>query len=290
MSSIAEAAISHPSSEDKSRPRSALVAALAAGLAMVAAAGTYFWSRRSPAPSKFEVATLEPGTIVSKVTATGQLSALVTVQVGTQVSGRLKEISVDYNSVVTKGQLIARLDPSLFEANVEQAQAARLLAQAMVGKDKVQIVDAERTYKRQLQLQSEKLNAQQDVDTAETTMLADRAQLQSDLANVAQAKANLRQSQLNLEYSRIYAPISGVVISRAVDVGQTVAASFQAPTLFTIAQDLTHMQVDTSIAESDVGKLGDKMPATFTVDAYPNERFTGVIRQIRNPPPPPRTW
>jgi HlyD family secretion protein len=183
---------------------------------------------------------------------------------------------------VTKGQLIARLDPDLFVANVDQNKASLMLAQATLAKDKVQVFDAERTFKRQQQLRVEKLNAQQDLDTAETTMLADRAQVQSDEANIAQAKANLLQAQLNLEYSRIYAPISGVVISKAVDVGQTVAASFQAPTLFTIAQDLTHMQVDTNIAESDVGKLRDKMKANFTVDAYPNEVFTGTIRQIRN--------
>ncbi len=235
----------------------------------------------APAP-RFETVALDTGTIVSKVTATGALSALITVQVGSQVSGRLKEINVDYNSVVKKGDLIARLDPELFLANVDQNKAQLMLAEATLAKDKVQVFDAERTFKRQQQLRDEKLNAQQDLDTAETTLLADRAQLQSDQASVAQAKANLKQAELNFEYSRIHAPISGVVISKAVDVGQTVAASFQAPTLFTIAQDLTHMQVDTNIAESDVGKLRDHMKATFTVDAYPNEVFTGTVRQIRN--------
>jgi HlyD family secretion protein len=183
---------------------------------------------------------------------------------------------------VKKGDLIARLDPELFLANVDQNKAQLMLAEATLAKDKVQVFDAERTFKRQQQLRDEKLNAQQDLDTAETTMLADRAQVQSDQANVAQARANLKQAELNFEYSRIHAPISGVVILKAVDVGQTVAASFQAPTLFTIAQDLTHMQVDTNIAESDVGKLRDKMKATFTVDAYPSEIFTGTVRQIRN--------
>jgi HlyD family secretion protein len=274
--------LADPLGNDEAPRRRTWTVALGIGVALAAAVGTYFWRQRpAPAP-RFDTVALDTGIIVSKVTATGALSALITVQVGSQVSGRLKEIKVDYNSVVKKGDLIARLDPELFLANVDQNKAQLMLAEATLAKDKVTAFDAERTFKRQQQLRVEKLNAQQDLDTAETTMLADKAQLLSDQANVAQARANLKQSDLNYEYSRIYAPISGVVILKAVDVGQTVAASFQAPTLFTIAQDLTHMQVDTNIAESDVGKLRDKMKATFTVDAYPNEVFTGTVRQIRN--------
>jgi HlyD family secretion protein len=268
--------------DDATHGRRGWFVALGMGVILAVAIGGYWWKQRpSPLP-RFETVAVDTGTIVSKVTATGSLSALITVQVGSQVSGRLKEINVDYNSVVKKGDLIARLDPELFLANVAQNKAQLMLAEATLAKDKVTAFDAERTFKRQQQLRDEKLNAQQDLDTAETTMLADKAQLLSDQANVAQAQANLKQAELNFEYSRIHAPISGVVILKAVDVGQTVAASFQAPTLFTIAQDLTHMQVDTNIAESDVGKLRDKMKATFTVDAYPNEIFTGTIRQIRN--------
>ncbi len=268
--------------DDETPRRRGWAIALTAGVALAAALGAYWWRQRPPALPRYETVAVDTGTIVSKVTATGALSALITVQVGSQVSGRLVEINVDYNSVVKKGDLIARLDPALFIANVDQNKAQLMLAEASLAKDKVTAFDAARTFKRQQQLRDEKLNAQQDLDTAETTMLADKAQLLSDQANVAQARANLKQADLNFEYSRIYAPISGVVISKAVDVGQTVAASFQAPTLFTIAQDLTHMQVDTNIAESDVGKLRDKMKATFTVDAYPAEVFTGTIRQIRN--------
>ena len=228
--------------------------------------------------------TVDRGPIVAKITATGTLSALLTVQVGSQVSGRILKLFVDFNSTVKKGDLIAQIDPELFNAALAQAKANLLSAQASVAKDHVQVKDAERTFKRMKELRAQNLIAQSDADTAETTFLAAGAQLQADEANVAQAKANLHQAEVNLTYTNIYTPISGMVIQRSVDVGQTVAASFQAPVLFTIAEDLTHIQVDTNISESDVGKLADKMVATFTVDAYPNESFQGTIRQIRNAP------
>jgi HlyD family secretion protein len=254
-------------------------------LAIVAAlsVGGYFLARaRRADPPRFETATVDRGPIVAKITATGTLSALVTVQVGSQVSGRILKLFVDFNSVVKKGDLVAQIDPELFNAALAQAKASLLAAEASVAKDKVQVFDTERTYRRMKELRAQNLIAQSDADTAETASLAAKAQLQADEANVAQNKANLHQAEVNLTYTNIYAPISGMVIQRSVDVGQTVAASFQAPVLFTIAEDLTHIQVDTNIAESDVGKLADKMVATFTVDAYPNESFQGVIRQIRN--------
>jgi HlyD family secretion protein len=255
------------------------------GLAVVAAVavGGYFLARtRRTDPPRFETAAVDRGPIIAKITATGTLSALVTVQVGSQVSGRILKLFVDFNSVVKKGDLIAQIDPELFDAALAQAKASLLSAEASVAKDKVQVFDTERTHKRMKELRAQNLIAQSDADTAETAFLAAKAQLQADEANVAQNKANLHQAEVNLTYTNIYAPISGMVIQRSVDVGQTVAASFQAPVLFTIAEDLTHIQVDTNIAESDVGKLADKMVATFTVDAYPNESFQGVIRQIRN--------
>jgi HlyD family secretion protein len=253
-------------------------------LALVGATiGGYLWlrSRRTP-PTPFETAAVDRGPIVAKVTATGTLSALVTVQVGSQVSGRVQQLFVDYNSIVKKGDLIARLDPEYFNAALAQAKANQMASQAAVAKDRVLVADGERTYKRLQSLRAQNLVAQSDADTAETTYLAAKAQLQADEATVAQSKASLAQAEVNLAYTKIYAPISGMVIQRNVDVGQTVAASFQAPVLFTIAEDLTHIQVDTNIAEADVGKLTDGMTATFTVDAYANESFQGKIRQIRN--------
>ncbi len=268
---------------ERTRSKRTRITILVALALVGASVGGYLWvrSRRVP-PPRFETANVDRGAIVAKVTATGTLSALVTVQVGAQVSGRIEKLFVDYNSVVKKGDLIALIDPELFNAALAQAKANLLAAQAAVVKDRVMVFDGERTYKREKELRAQNLVAQSDLDTSETTYLAAKAQQQADEATVAQSNANLEQARVNLAYCKIFAPISGMVIQRNVDVGQTVAASFTAPVLFTIAEDLTHIQVDTNVAEADVGKLADGMTATFTVDAYANERFQGKIRQIRN--------
>ncbi len=233
---------------------------------------------------RYETVKVEKGRIVAKVTATGTLSALVTVQVGSQVSGRIQQIFVDFNSPVEKGQLIAKIDPQLFEAAMEQARANYGAARGNLTKAQAQALDAARQYRRARTLAERQLIAQAEVDTAQTNADVAAAQVEAAKGSVEQAKAALHQAQINLAYTNISSPTNGVVISRNVDVGQTVAASLQAPTLFLIAEDLSKMQVDTSVAEADVGKLKAKMAATFTVDAYPSERFTGAIRQIRNAP------
>ncbi|OGQ91632.1 MAG: efflux transporter periplasmic adaptor subunit [Deltaproteobacteria bacterium RIFOXYA12_FULL_58_15] len=232
----------------------------------------------------FETATVERGSIIAKVTASGTLSALVTVQVGSQVSGRVKDILVDYNAVVSRGQVIARIDPQLFEATREQARANYAAAKAEVTKARIQAAEASRQQQRAAGLFERKLIAEAERDTAQAT--ADGAAAQVDAANghLAQALATLHQSEVNLQYTHIVSPINGVVISRNVDVGQTVAASLQAPTLFVLAEDLRKMQVNTSVAEADIGRLDAGMPVLFTVDAYAGERFTGTVRQIRNAP------
>jgi HlyD family secretion protein len=237
---------------------------------------------REPPPPRYATVTVDRGRISSRVTATGTLSALVTVLVGSQVSGRIESIRADFNSPVKKGQIVATIEPSLFQAAVEQARANDAAARANVDKAKAQSVDAERQYNRAKQLGEQKLIAQADVDTAEANWNIAKAQLAASAAGVQQSAAALHQSQVNLKYATIYSPIDGVVISRSVDVGQTVAASLQAPTLFTIAQDLTKMQVDTSVAEGDVGKIGTGMRVTFSVDAYPGQRFEGSVRQVRD--------
>ena len=258
-----------------------MVAAAAAAVALGAAG----WrsKARSAAPAQLlETALVERGDVTARVTATGTLSAIVTVQVGSQVSGRIAALHADYNDRVRKGQLIALIDPQLYQAAVAQARANLLAARGNLAKAKAQAVDAERQSARQEALAARKLVAQADADTAQATAEAARASVEAAEGAVAQAEAALDQAEVNLAYTRIHSPTDGVVISRSVDVGQTVAASLQAPTLFIIAEDLAKMQVDTSVSEADVGRLRAGMPATFTVDAYPGEPFRGTVRQVRN--------
>jgi HlyD family secretion protein len=243
------------------------------------------WSAGSTRPKlQMETAQIERGRIVAKVTATGTLSALVTVLVGSQVSGRVAELKADFNSAVKKGDLIAKIDPQLFEATVAQARANLQAAQGNLAKAKAQAIDAQRQADRARALAEKKLIAQADFETAQSNADALAAQVQAAEGSVAQSRAALFQAEVNLGYTNIRSPINGVVISRSVDVGQTVAASLQAPTVFSIAEDLKKMQVDTSVAEADVGRLEPGMAAAFTVDAYPAQVFKGTVRQIRNAP------
>jgi HlyD family secretion protein len=253
--------------------------------ALLVAAGLVVWrlaTRRSAPAVQYVTGTVDRGEIAAKVTATGTLSALVTVSVGSQVSGRIASLGADFGSVVKEGQVVAKIDPALFEAAVGQARANHVAAVAAVEKARSQLDLAERQEKRASDLHAEGLMSQSDLDTARATLAAARADVGSARAAVAQTKAALDQAELNLHYTTIVSPIDGVVISRSVDVGQTVAATFQAPTLFTIAQDLTHMQVDTNVTEADVGKVRAGMPVTFTVDAYPDRTFEGKVRQVRD--------
>jgi HlyD family secretion protein len=259
---------------------------LAAAVAVVAAGiGVWRWRTGAQKPKiQLETAPLANGRIVAKVTATGTLSAIVTVQVGSQVSGRVAALYADFNSTVRKGQLIAKIDPQLFQAAVAQARANLVAAQGNLAKARAQAVDARRQSDRSKTLAAQKLIAQADADTSEANAEAAQAAVEAAAGAVEQSKAALQQAGVNLAYTDIVSPTNGSVISRNVDVGQTVAASLQAPTIFVIAEDLAKMQVDTSVAEADVGRLRAGMAATFTVDAYPSETFKGVVRQIRNAP------
>ncbi len=259
----------------------------AAVLVATGLAGVGVWairSSRGTATPLFETASVDRGRVTAKVTATGTLSALVTVQVGSQVSGRIQVINVDFNSPVKAGQELARIDPQLFTAAEEQARANLVAARGNLEKATVQAADARRQHERSRDLYKKKLVAKADLDTARTTSLAAEATIAAGRGAVEQAQAALHQAEVNVGYTHIVSPTDGVVISRNVDVGQTVAASFQAPVLFVIAQDLRKMQVDSSVAEADVGRLSSGMDASFTVDAYPGEVFRGAVRQIRNAP------
>jgi HlyD family secretion protein len=265
----------------RSMKRWLLVLAVA-GLGVAA----WFWLRpkSDPAAPRWTTTAVDRGKITAKITATGTISPLRTVQVGSQVSGRILELDADFNTPVTKGQVIARIDPQLIKASVERAQANLSAARADQQRAKALSLDADRQAERARSLAERKLVAQSEADTASSNAEAARAQVIAAGGAIQQAVAALHEAQLNLTYCTIYSPIDGTVISRSVDVGQTVAASFSAPTLFTIAEDLKKMQVDSSVSEGDVGKLQPNMDVTFNVDAFPGKPFKGKVRQIRNAP------
>jgi len=250
---------------------------------LVAAAGIYYFKSRKPEIT-YKTAKIERGTIVSTVSATGNLSAVTTIQVGTQVSGTIQKIYVDYNSRVRKGQTIAEIDPSLFNAAVEQSQGNFISAEANLQKARVALADTERTLQRNKKLLSDGIISQGDYDLSETAWQSAKASLKAAEGSVAQTRGALMQARTNLRNSIIRSPVDGVVISRAIDVGQTVAASFQTPTLFTIAQDLTKMQIEVSVDEADISRIKLGQQATFTVDAYPEQSFGGKVVQIRSAP------
>ncbi|HLK35456.1 MAG TPA: efflux RND transporter periplasmic adaptor subunit [Polyangiaceae bacterium] len=257
-------------------------ALIVAGALLVAAlAWRYTHASKAPAV-RYQTAEVDRGPIAAKVTASGTVTAIVMVQVGSQVSGRIEHWYADFNAPVKAGQLIATIEPSLFKAAVQQARANHASAMAAYQKAIANRLVAERNHTRALALFGESLASRADLDAAEAQAEAARADVGGAGATVDQARAALDQTLLNLSYTRILSPIDGIVITRSIDVGQTVAASFQAPTLFTIAQDLTKMQVDTNVAEGDVGKVHEGMIATFTVDAFPTRTFRGVVRQVRD--------
>jgi len=228
---------------------------------MALGAGIYFLFRSDQNDRKYRTEKVTRGDIVSTITATGAVNAVTTVLVGTQVSGTIKHIYVDFNSPVKKGQLIAQIDPAIFEAQVAQAKANVLSAKANVEKAAVALTDAKRTLNRQRELFARNLIARSDVDAAETASDTAGTQVSAAKAQLGQTEAALRIAETNLRYTHIESPVSGIVVSRNVDTGQTVAASFQTPTLFNIAQDLTKMQVDSSVAEADIGKIRVGQPS-----------------------------
>ena len=263
---------------------SGLIGWIVVGLVIVGASIFYFkWrAAHASAPVQYRTVKVEKGTVAAKVTATGTLSARITVQVGAQVSGRIMELDADFNSQVKQGEVIARIDPRLFDAAVKKAKAEYAQAAASLTKAKANALLAQRNMDRDKALKDQGLLGQADFEAAEDALESANADVQVANANVVQAGADLNQAQINLGFTTIVSPIDGIVISRSVDVGQTVAASLSSPTLFTIAQDLRKIQVDTFVSEADVGKLVKDMPASFSVDAYPGTHFDGKIREVRN--------
>jgi HlyD family secretion protein len=317
-----------------------VVSVVVVAMLVGAAVWGYFYAQSRGNVPKYRLVRVERGPLTAAVSATGNLNAVITVQVGSQVSGQIKELMVDFNSIVKKNQVIARIDPDIFlakvnqakadlesaratvlnqeaqieraRADVENARAAFAESKAQTAKAQVAVVDAKRDFDRKTELFARKLIARSDLDSSQAghdSALAQvesakaheqaldsaiqsataqlrvvQAMLVSARAQVDQKIAALKQSQVDLDHTTILAPVDGVVVSRQVDVGQTVAASLQAPILFTIAQDLTKMQVETSVDEADIGRLKLEDRANFTVDAFPGETFAGTVTQIRKAP------
>ncbi len=250
----------------KSSLKKALYVLLAAA---VIGGGVYFWKRHSavPAAQRFQLQTIERGGLSQSVSANGTLNPVTLVSVGTQVSGTVRKLHVDFNAKVEKGQILAELDDSLLQAQVQQSAANARNAQASL--------DLARANEARMQsLYKQEYVSRQDLDSAVQARKSAEAQL-------ALYQAQMQRDRANLNYSVIRSPVAGVVVDRSVDVGQTVAASFQTPTLFKIAQDLSKMQIDSAFAEADIGNIRVGQPVKFTVDAFPDRNFRGVVKQIR---------
>jgi HlyD family secretion protein len=317
-----------------------VVSLVIVALAVGGAVWGYLYAQSRGNVPKFRTVRVERGPLTAAVSATGSLNAVITVQVGSQVSGQIKDLLVDFNSLVKKNQVIARIDQDIFlakvnqakadvesaratvlnqeaqveraRADVENARAAYSESKAQTAKSQVAVVDAKRDFDRKTELFARKLIARSDLDSSQAAhdsaiaqvesaraheqalesaiqsataqLRVAQAMLVSARAQVDQKTAGLKQAQVDLDHTTILAPVDGVVVSRQVDVGQTVAASLQAPVLFTIAQDLTKMQVETSVDEADIGRLKVDDRANFTVDAFPGETFSGTVTQIRKAP------
>ena len=257
-------------------------------LALVAGAAVFLvlkkpWAKTAT-PITYQTVVVGKGKIAAQVTANGTLSARSTTTVGAQVSGRIVELHADYNDKVKKGQILAKLDDQVLKAQITSSAASLALANANVSKAVVALDDANRQNARQKTLQAQQLVAGATVEAAQVAVDTAKASLTASRASVAQAAAAVAQAKTNLSYATIYSPVDGVVLSRSVELGQTVASSMSAPELFKIAEDLAVMQIDTAVSEADVGSLKDGMDATFSVDAFPGKTFKGKVRQVRNAP------
>jgi HlyD family secretion protein len=267
----------------KRLPKSWLVGGLLA-LAVIAAIAVAWWSLSPSRAVRYSTAPVTRGAVTRAVVATGTVNPVLTIIVGSYVSGVIQSLNCDYNTQVKEGQVCAKIDPRPYQTVVDQNQANLAVAQAQLEKDKATLAYAELNYERNARLAQTNAVSKDALDTARSALDQARAQIGVDEATIAQRQAQLEAAKVNLGYTDIVSPVNGTVVSRNVTVGQTVAASFQTPTLFLIATDLTQMQVDTNVSESDIGgiKNGDK--AYFTVDAFPRRTFEGAVSQVRQSP------
>ena len=258
-----------------------IISVLAVGLAI---GGYVFFNGERKAPVRYRSAAVERGPVISLVTATGTINPVVSVQVGTQVSGMIKSLHADFNSVVKAGDIVAVIDSEPLRARRDQAASNLDMSKANTARARTDLAQRKREVDRVKSLVAQQFVSQNDVDVAVTNFQAAEAQMNVSAAQVKQAEAALNAVELELKYTVIRSPVNGIVVARNVEVGQTIAASFATPNLFLIALDLTKMQVDTNVSESDIGGITEGKEATFTVDAYPGYQFSGTIRQVRLSP------
>ena len=253
-------------------------------LLLIAGAAAAWWAMQGGTSISYATAPVTRGTVARTVTATGTVNPVLTIIVGSYVSGVIQQLQCDYNTQVKQGQICAKIDPRPYQSVVDEAKANLGVANAQLEKDKAGLAYAKITYERQARLLQTNAVSKDTVDNAKNVYDQALAQINLDQATIDQRKAQLAAAQVNLDYTDIVSPVNGTVVSRNVTMGQTVAASFQTPTLFLIATDLTQMQVDANVSESDIGDLKEGNKASFTVDAFPKRTFDGVVTQVRQSP------
>ncbi len=272
-----------PLPQPRRSSRRLLLFSILSGLLLIGA-GAWYWFNGGPPPVQYKTALVDRGPITSLVTATGTVNPVVSVQVGSQVSGKIAKLFADFNSEVTQGQPLAQIDQLPFQSRVRQARASVKSAEGNLAKARNMAAQRKRERDRIATLRRQAFVSQADLDLADTNYRDADANIQVMQAQLDQAQATLASAELDLGYTTLYSPVNGIVVSRNVDVGQTVVASFQTPTLFVIAQDLTQMQVNANVSESDIGGVAEGKLAHFRVDAYPKQFFEGIVTQVRNAP------
>lgn len=252
-------------------------------IALVAAGGLWFWSQRSAADAEgaWRTTPVERGDIRVVISATGTLSATSTVVVGSQVSGQITEVLVDFNDAVEEGQVLARIDPATYQAQIEQGSAQINSARASLSQAQATLRNAQLDYDRKAALSDQQLVARSDVDLARAALDQARAQATAAQAQIVQQTASTQTSRINMERTVIRSPVNGTILTRSIEPGQTVAASLQAPELFTIAEDLRKMRIELAVDEADIGQVQVGQTVTFTADAFNDRRFNGTVEQVR---------
>lgn len=255
-----------------------------AGVLVLVGGGGYYWTRHRETPARYVTVPVTRGAVAVALTATGTVNPVTVVEVGTYVSGPIVRWSCDYNTRVTVGQLCAQIDPRPFQMIADQAAANLAVAKAQLVKDQAGLTYAKTTYERDSGLLQRGIVSQATLDNEKSTYDQAVAQITYDESAIQERQAEVNATQVNLGFTRIISPVNGIVVSRNIEIGQTVAASFQTPILFLIATDLTKMQVDTNVSESDIGGVKVSDRATFTVQTFPNRQFQGAVRQVRQAP------